>query len=265
MRLSRSVLASALTVAALLGGAAIPAGAQKQSRSQELAKPESSFSAGAAANAWPTVIARTERGHLIGNPEAESRMIEFVSYTCPHCASFTDQGEPGLELTLIAPGKMSLEVRSVIRNPLDLVATLLAGCGDPARFKDRHRLLMNTQDTWATKASNAPVSQQQIWMRADASARVNMANAIGLIDTMTKAGQSRVEVTNCLTNDKAALALLDGGDADRAEFAFPGTPSFALDGKLIDNVHDWKSLYPVLSARFAAGPAAASENSTLNQ
>jgi hypothetical protein len=34
----------------------------------------------------------------------------------------------------------------------------------------------------------------------------------------------------------------------------PGTPSFVLDGKLLENVHSWQALYPVLNAKFT--PAA---------
>lgn len=222
----------------------------------ELANPNSAFAEGEAAGNWPAVIARTERGHLIGNPEAESRMIEFISYTYPHCASFTDEGEPGLELVLIAPGKMALEVRPVIRNPVDLAVSLLAACGDAAGFKNRHRMLMNTQDAWLEKARQAPRSQQEIWFRGDANARLNAASALGLVDMLAKAGMPRTAINACLKDDAAARQLIDNGNADRAEFAMPGTPSFALNGKLLKNVHDWKALYPVLSAQFGAGQPA---------
>jgi protein-disulfide isomerase len=252
-------LAAMIAVCSLSGLAlmpALPAAAQKKPAARgDLANPDSAFAAGQAKGNWQAVIARTERGHMIGNPKAESRMIEFVSYTCPHCASFTDEGEPGLELVLISPGKMSLEVRPVIRNPIDLAVSLLAACGDVAKFKDRHRMLMNSQGQWLEKARQAPRSQLEVWFRGDSSARLNMASALGLSDMLAKAGMARTTMNACLTDDSAAAKLLADGDADRAEFAFPGTPSFALDGKLIENVSDWKGLYPVLSAHFAAAPA----------
>lgn len=244
-----------LGLAAALALAALPAAAQKSgSARQDLANPESAFVTGSIGGQWQSVTKRTERGHLIGNPEAESRMIEFISYTCPHCASFTDQGEPGLELVLIGPGKMNLEVRSVVRNPLDLAVTMLVGCGDASGFKDRHRLFMNTQSQWLKKAQQSPASQQEIWARADGKARINMANALGLIDMLAKAGQSRSALSTCLLDEKAALALIENGEADRSEFKFPGTPSFVLDGELIKDVHEWKTLYPVLSDHFADAP-----------
>jgi protein-disulfide isomerase len=55
-------------------------------------------------------------------------------------------------------------------------------------------------------------------------------------------------------NDAAAQKIIDNDTADRLEFNIEGTPSFALDGKLLTDVHNWTALYPVLSARFAEGP-----------
>lgn len=243
-----SNLTAAATLAAMSLALAGPAAAQRQ----DLSNPDTAFSGQVDESDWLTTIARTERGHMIGNPDAESRMIEFISYTCGHCANFTDQGEPGLELTLIMPGRMSLEVRPVIRNWLDVTVSMLAQCGAASGFKDRHRMLMLSQDEWLGKAQKAPVSQQQVWARADSSARVNAANALGLLDMMAKAGGSRTQLTTCLMDDAAFETLLDNDEADRAEFAIPGTPSFALDGELLANVHAWDALYPLLSERFGA-------------
>ena len=72
-------------------------------------------------------------------------------------AAFIDRwGEPALELVLLMPGKISLEVRPVIRNALDLTVTLLAQCGDPSGFKSRHQALMLAQADWLGKARTAP-------------------------------------------------------------------------------------------------------------
>jgi protein-disulfide isomerase len=256
MTLPRAAMAIALGAAALALGSGPLLAQKRPAPQQDLANPDSAFARGQAKGNWQAMITRTERGHLIGNPKAESRMIEFISYTCPHCATFTNEGEPGLDLALISPGKMSLEVRPVIRNPIDLAVSLLAGCGEVAGFKDRHRRLMLSQGDWLEKARQAPRSQIEIWFRGDSAARINAANALGLVDMFAKAGMPRTAINACLADDKAAAKLLDNSDADRADFAFPGTPSFALDGKLINDVSDWKGLYPVLSAHFSAAKAA---------
>lgn len=241
----RSPVALAAAVGAALVALAAPSLAQ-----QDLANPRSAFEGIDPQGNWSAAITRTERGHLIGNPEAETRLIEFVSYTCGHCASFAMEGEPAIDLTLLTPGKMAVEVRPVIRNALDLTVTLLAQCGDPAGFKDRHRAFMYSQSQWIAKYRNAPQSQQTIWARPDKASRMNAASALGLADMLVQRGQPISEVNDCLMDDAAAKKLIDNGTADRIEFNVTGTPSFALDGKLLENVHHWAALYPVLSARF---------------
>lgn len=246
MNLRPLFLSAATAMAATL---AAPLGAQ-----QELANPGSAFAGVDPKQNWSAAVARTERGHLIGNPEAETRLIEFVSYTCGHCASFTMQGEPAMDMTLLLPGKMAVEVRPVIRNALDLTISLLVQCGDPAGFKERHRAFMYGQRQWMAKAQNAPQSQQQIWARADKTSRMNAASALGWTDMMIQRGHSLTEVNACIMNDAAAKKLIDNGEADFTDFGVNATPSFALDNKLLTEVHSWDTLYPVLSARFAAAP-----------
>jgi len=242
-----------LAAAALLAAPAAGQTAQTAPQ-QDLANPDSAFVGTQENGNWQASIARTERGHLIGNPKADTRLIEFVSYTCGHCANFAAQGEPALDLALLVPGKLGLEVRPVIRNALDLTLSLLAQCGDPAGFKDRHRAFMFSQDQWLGKVKTAPQAQQAIWARGDKASRMNAASALGLADMLVQRGQSIAEVNACLMDDAAAKKLLDNGAADYTEFGVNSTPSFALNGKLLSEVHDWDALYPVLSARFAPKP-----------
>lgn len=236
--------------AALMALATGPVTAQQQQQPADLSRPGSAFGAPENPGNWQTTIARTARGHLIGNPAADTKLIEFISYTCPHCADFAARGEPALEIVLLKPGKLNVEVRPVIRNGLDLAVTLLAQCGDPAGFKGRHQALMLAQADWLGKARAAPASQQAIWERGDKAGRVNAAAALGLTEMLVRRGQSRAELDACVANDTAARAILANAKADYAEFAVPGTPSFALDGKLLEDVYSWEGLYPVLSAKF---------------
>lgn len=235
--------------AAALALSAGPAIAQK-----DLSRPGSAFVPGDNPGNWQTTVKRTARGHMIGNPEADSRLIEFISYTCPHCADFTARGEPALEIVLLMPGKIALEVRPVIRNELDTAVTLLAQCGDPAGFKSRHQTLMLAQADWLGRARAAPDSQKALWLRGDKAGRLNAANALGLTQMLVKQGQSQAELDACVSDDAAAQRLRDNSKADYTELAVNSTPSFALDGKLLAEVHSWETLYPVLSAKFTAAP-----------
>jgi protein-disulfide isomerase len=222
---------------------------------QALDAPRSAFEGVDPEGNWSAAISRTERGHLIGNPEADASLIEFISYTCGHCASFAREGEGALDLALLAPGHLNLEVRPVIRNAIDLTISMLVQCGPDDNFKDRHRMYLMRQDAWLEKARSAPQSQQAVWARGDKASRLNVAQALDLDDMLAARGVSKADINTCLADDEAALALIRNGRADAAEFAVPGTPSFALDGELLADVHDWKSLYPILSDHFRPGKA----------
>ncbi|MEE4199274.1 thioredoxin domain-containing protein [Erythrobacter sp.] len=240
---------------ALAAASATPATARSEPAAtpNQLSDPSSAFKDTGRRSTWHGEVARTERGHMIGDPDADTSLIEFISYTCGHCATFAREGEGALDLALLAPGHLNLEVRPVIRNAIDLTVSLLAQCGPEDRFKDRHRMFLMRQDAWLEKARQAPQSQQAIWQRGDAASRLNAAQALDLDDMLAARGVSKVDINKCLADDKAALALISGGRADREEFAVPGTPSFALDGELLEGVHDWPALYEVLSERFRPG------------
>ncbi|WP_296720507.1 thioredoxin domain-containing protein [Erythrobacter sp.] len=238
-------------------GAALVALAAPGTAQQSLENPRSAFDGVDQQRNWSAAVVRTDRGHLIGNPEAETRLIEFISYTCSHCATFAMEGEPAIDMSLLRPGKMAVEVRPVIRNALDLTVSLLVQCGDPAGFKDRHSAFMYRQSEWMAKFQNAPQSQKAIWARGDKAARM-IAGALGLTNMLVQRGQSISDVNACVMDNIAAQKLLDNGAADRTDFQVAATPSFALDDQLLVDVHSWSGLFPLLSARFA--PSAADES-----
>ncbi|MGB7419058.1 MAG: thioredoxin domain-containing protein [Erythrobacter sp.] len=237
-----------LAVALIAFTAPLPSAAQDSPNG--LRNPDSEFVDTTERGAWHAVIERTERGHRIGNPQAKTELIEFISYTCAHCADFAREGEGTLDLALLEPGLLTLEVRPVIRNALDLTVSLLVQCGDPAGFKQRHRLFLLSHDRWLSEAQRAPRTQQASWERGDAAARLSAARALDLDDMLVERGMSMIDVNACLSDETAARTLIGNGLADVADFAVPGTPSFALEGELLKDVHGWDALYGVLSDYF---------------
>ena len=246
-RFKRATFAAVSAIGLALAGSAL---AQDSNQENQLEDPPSAFMDDKRKVSWHAEIRKTERGHMIGNPNAEASLIEWISYTCGHCATFAREGEGALDLALLAPGHMNLEVRPVIRNSVDLTVSLLVQCGEEEGFKDRHRMYLMQQDTWMTKLRNAPQSQMQAWSSGNKTQRLSMAAAFDLDDMLAERGVSRMDITACLSDDEAARALIQNGRADKEDFAVPGTPSFALDGKLLDQVHSWRSLYPVIAERF---------------
>jgi hypothetical protein len=128
---------------------------------------------------WNTHVVETDRAHVIGNPDAKVTLTEFVSYTCPHCAEFAVEGEAPLQLVYIGPGKLKVEVRSVIRNVVDLGATMLVECGPKEKFLQNHTMFMRRQGTWLAKVQQSTPAQRAVWMRGDAAGLRSMASALG--------------------------------------------------------------------------------------
>lgn len=204
----------------------------------------------AASSNWNTAIVKTDRAYQVGNEAAEVTLTEFVSYTCPHCATFAKQGEAPLQIAYIGPGKLKWEVRSIIRNNVDIAATMLVQCGDEANFLKNHTMFMARQDTWLSIARGATAAQQAAWSQDTPTARRNIASALGFYEMMETRGYARTDANQCL-NDQAKVATLIGNtEADFTDFGIRGTPSFAIDGQTLDGIHGWQALEPELNSRF---------------
>ena len=161
MRITSAAVA-AIGAVAFATAPALPVSAQDSGDAQanQLKDPPSAFVGSGRRASWHAEVEKTERGFRIGNPKAKASLIEFISYTCGHCATFAKEGEGALDLTVLAPGHMNVEIRPVIRNAIDLTVSLLVQCGGADGFKDRHRMFLTQQDKWMERALNAPQSQQ---------------------------------------------------------------------------------------------------------
>lgn len=198
---------------------------------------------------WNTTYATTEGGHRVGNPEAATRLITFVSYSCPHCATFEKESEAALRAGYIQNGKLSLEVRHVIRNPIDLAAALATECGTGNGFFARHRAMMAAQPGWLATLGKATEAQQQRWTSGTLAARMQaIAADLDFYELMEPRGASRAQLDRCLADEARANAIVEHAAADSERYAIPGTPSFVVNGKLLEGVHRWSGLKPALDS-----------------
>lgn len=201
------------------------------------------------AQVWDATFARTEQGHRLGNPEAATKLITFVSYSCPHCAQFEKEADALLRLTYVQPGNMSLEVRHVIRNPLDLAAALATECGAEGKFWGNHRVMLNAQEKWLKTAVEAQPAQTARWTTGTMPSRMRaIANDLDFYELMEPRGYTVAQLDQCLGNEAAMEDIMARAQADREEFAVPGTPSFAINGQLLPGVHSWAALRPHLAS-----------------
>ena len=212
-----------------------------------LAAPAAIGAASAAQANWNTTFATTEAGHKVGNPQAAKSLITFVSYSCPHCAAFEKQADGPLRAAYIQSGEVSLEVRHVIRNPIDLAAVLITECGDDGRFFERHRAMMMAHESWMAKAQGTNQEQQKRWMTGNLGTRMRaIASDLDFYRIMEKLGLDRAQVDRCLSDDARAQRIVETTQTNNARYDIAGTPSFAINGQLLDGVHTWAQLREAL-------------------
>ena len=199
---------------------------------------------------WNTVVSEKEGGHVIGNPEAEARLVEFMSYTCSHCADFARSGEGAIKLLYVPGGKVSYEIRHLIRDPVDLTAALAAQCGGPDKFFANHTALLTKYPDWMAKARGMTQAQMARWNFGSFSSRAQaIASDLDFYEIMEGRGYSRVDLDACLTNETKAEAIAAQSNADIKKYGLRGTPTFFMGGKQID-AHDWPTLQPHLDALY---------------
>lgn len=199
---------------------------------------------------WLATVAKTDGGFVLGNPNAKVKLVTFESYTCPHCADFEKEAGGALRIAYVQPGKISLEVRHFVRDPVDLTAAMLTECVAPAKFFNTHQALFNRFDRIAQVMSNSTKAQQDRWYAQDrAAGRRTIASDFGFYEIVAAQGLTRAQADTCLNNNALAKKLADQTKADDEKYKITGTPSFALNGALLFATHQWSLLKPQIDAR----------------
>lgn len=199
---------------------------------------------------WNATVVRTPAGsHLLGNPNAPVKLVEYLSYTCGHCAQFEVEGSGALRLGYVAPGKVSWEVRNYIRDPIDGTVALIVHCGPPQSFFMNTAVFLRTQGRWMGIAQRASQAQQQRWYSGDMAARRRaIATDLGLYTIAETRGLQRNQVDRCLA-DEALAQRIASQTVEGDKSGVTGTPSFKLNGDLLIGTFDWATLRTHLDAR----------------
>jgi protein-disulfide isomerase len=193
---------------------------------------------------WHTVMARTELGNRVGNPDAKAKVVEFFSYTCPHCAEFASESDAALKLGYLAPGKISIEYRHLIRDPVDLTIGMLVNCGAPAKFLGNHDAFMLTQSRWAGPLARHTAAQEARWRTPGVAGRRAIVTDFGFYAIMERRGYTRVAIDRCLADQAMAdkLAGIAAKEWDRP--GVDSTPTFAINNVVMPGTHTWAALEP---------------------
>lgn len=200
-----------------------------------------------AANWVSRVVLSPIGGHLMGNPAAPTKLVEYVSYTCSHCAHFVGEASAPLKTGYVKGGKVSVEIRNAVRDKYDLTAALLARCGGPARFMGNHEALFANQTAWMDQiqaydgSADKPTDQT--------AAMREIGQKTGLYALMTKRGFTNAQLDACIANPASMKQVLAMTDEAWNKAKIGGTPGFVVNGTKVEG-----STWAILQA--ALPPAA---------
>jgi protein-disulfide isomerase len=198
------------------------------------------------ANWLQTVSQSSMGGFILGNPNARVKVVEYGSYTCSHCAHFEKQDMPLLKQNFIASGKVSIEFRNFVRDPVDLSVAVLARCGGAALFFTNHKLLMTNQNIWITKAEKLSKATSAKLAAKNAGFMIGVYQDAGLGAIIAPSGLTNAQAQTCLADPKA-YNLVQAMTADAIRnHNLHATPSFIVNGKYESDIDSMESLRPYL-------------------
>ena len=223
-----AALAAAVVVAGGLWLALAPKAQQTTQQLLPLGAVSAQTTDGAAAT---TEAPREVFEVVMGNPDAKVTVIEYASYTCPHCATFHANVLKPLKADYIDTGKIQFIYREVFFDRYGLWAAMIARCGGEMRYPGISGLLYETQAEWAG-AGEAP---QVI----EALRRVGK-----------RAGFTDTELDTCLQDGEMAQAMVAKFQRDAEEHDINSTPSLVINGTKHSNMN-YESLRKLIDAELA--------------
>lgn len=152
-----------------------------------------------------------------GNPDAKVEIIEYASYTCPHCATFHTTTYKQLKSEYIDTGKIKFVFREVYFDRFGLWASLVARCGGQEKFFGITDLIFAGQAQWSRAGEPAAIAGE--------------LRKIGRL-----AGLDNDTLEACMQDADRMQELVawyqKNGEADGID----STPSFVINGKKYSNM-----------------------------
>ncbi len=152
-----------------------------------------------------------------GANDAPVEVIEYASYTCPHCASFHKGPYKQLKKDFIDTGKVKFIYREVYFDRYGLWASMVARCGGPEKFFAISDLIYDGQSEWTRAGGPTEI--------------VDELRKIGRL-----AGIGKNQLEACLQDGTRAQTLVAWYQENAERDGIQATPSFLVNGKKIDNM-----------------------------
>jgi len=168
---------------------------------------------------------------VLGNADAPVTLVEYASYTCPHCAAFHETVFKDLKKDYIDTGKVKFVFREVYFDRYGLWAAMVARCGGETRYFGISSMLFERQKEWA--ASDDP------------AAVVENLKKIG-----RTAGMDDATLQACMENAPMAEAMVARFQENMEKDKVEGTPTLIIDGVSHSNM-SYEDLKVILDEKLA--------------
>jgi protein-disulfide isomerase len=196
---------------------------------------------------WTQTVSQTERGFLMGNPNAPVKLVEYASITCPHCAEFTvDGGAEGIQ-TYVRSGRVSWEYRPYAIFPTDPGLFALLRCQGAGAFFPLAEQLYADQSNWAVRGQTYLTANRATFEPlSDQAKAATLVRETGVDAFFRQRGMTQPQIDQCLASlPNIQRATVDTQHAVETDNP-PGTPTFYINGAIQDGVGLWSALEPRL-------------------
>ncbi|WP_120634064.1 DsbA family protein [Ruegeria sp. EL01] len=151
-----------------------------------------------------------------GDKDAPVEIIEYASYTCPHCANFHKGTYKQLKKDFIDTGKVKFIYREVYFDRYGLWASMVARCAGPEKFFGITDLIYDGQSEWTRAGGPTEI--------------VDELRKIGRL-----AGIDNDQLDACLQDGTRAQTLVAWYQENAERDGIEATPSFIVNGKSVSN------------------------------
>lgn len=167
----------------------------------------------------------------LGPVDAKVTLIEYASYTCPHCANFHTNVFKDLKKDYIDTGKIHFVYREVYFDRYGLWAAMVARCGGEMKYFGVQEMLYKDMQGWAGSD--------------DPNVVVGNLKKIG-----RTAGMDDAQLDACMQDGAMAQAMVDHYETVMKEYEVQGTPTLIINGNKHANM-SYADLKTILDAELA--------------
>ena len=161
-----------------------------------------------------SVLDITEEDFIIGDENAPITIIEYASLSCSHCADFHINTLPELMREFVDTGKAKIVFRDFPLNYPALLGSMVLRCVPEDIRYQYSNALYKLQSKWAVR-ENAKTTQE-------------------LYKIMQSGGMTKEEFNQCIKNVDLENEILQGVISAQREFDIKSTPSFIINGILLE-------------------------------